>query len=125
MAYPICPLFLKWHILFLCFVLKHLDRPTSSASHTWQSLYGEKTVRKAERARFLSEGEENEALIRVAFDSLGQKQRVFEPYSLSLSSNVASSIPKDIKSTIIYHGIGDASIAFHDLSIQMITNIIL
>jgi hypothetical protein len=34
-------------------------------------------VRKAERARFLSEGEESEALIRVAFDSLGQKQRVF------------------------------------------------
>jgi len=48
-------------------------------------LYGEKTVRKAERAWFLSEGEESEALIRVAFDSLGQKQRVFEPYSLSLS----------------------------------------
>jgi len=42
-------------------------------------LYGEKTVRKAERAWFLSEGEESEALIRVAFDSLGQKQRVFEP----------------------------------------------
>jgi len=40
-------------------------------------LYGEKTVRKAERAWFLSEGEESEALIRVAFDSLGQKQRVF------------------------------------------------
>jgi len=31
-------------------------------------LYGEKTVRKAERAWFLSEGEESEALIRVAFD---------------------------------------------------------
>jgi hypothetical protein len=51
-------------------------------------------VRKAERAGFLSEGEESEALIRVAFDSLGQKQRVFEPYSLSLSFKVASSIPK-------------------------------
>jgi len=46
-------------------------------------LYGEKTVRKAERAWFLFEGEESEAWIRVAFDSLGQKQRVFEPYSLS------------------------------------------
>jgi hypothetical protein len=33
----------------------------------------------------LSEGEESEALIRVAFDSLGQKQRVLEPYSLSLT----------------------------------------
>jgi hypothetical protein len=42
-------------------------------------------VRKAERAWFLSEGEENEALIRVAFGSLGQKQRVLEPYSLSLT----------------------------------------
>jgi hypothetical protein len=49
----------------------------------WRRLYGEKTVRKAERAWFLSEGEESEALIRVAFDSLGQKQRVFEPCSLS------------------------------------------
>ncbi len=28
----------------------------------WLRLYGEKTVRKAERARFLSEGEESEAL---------------------------------------------------------------
>jgi len=46
-------------------------------SLAWRRLYGEKTVRKAERARFLSEGEESEALIRVAFDSLGQKQRVF------------------------------------------------
>ena len=52
----------------------------------WRWLYGEKTVRKAERAWFLSEGEESEALIRVAFDSLGQKQRVFEPNSLSLFS---------------------------------------
>jgi len=42
-------------------------------------------VRKAERAWFLSEGEESEALIRVAFGSLGQKQRVLEPYSLSLT----------------------------------------
>jgi len=33
-------------------------------------------VRKAERAWLLSEGEESEALIRVAFASLGQKQRV-------------------------------------------------
>jgi len=39
----------------------------------WRRLYGEKTVRKAERAWFLSKGEESEALIRVAFDSLGQK----------------------------------------------------
>jgi len=50
-------------------------------------------VRKAERAWFLSEGEESEALIRVVFDTLGQKQRVFEPYSLSLSSMVATLIP--------------------------------
>jgi len=49
----------------------------------WRRLYGEKTVRKVERARFLSEGEESEALNRVAFGSLGQKQRVLEPYSLS------------------------------------------
>jgi hypothetical protein len=46
-------------------------------SLAWRRLYGEKTVREAERAWFLSEGEESEALIRVAFDSLGQKQRVF------------------------------------------------
>jgi len=51
-------------------------------------------VRKVERAWFLSEGEESEALIRVAFGSLGQKQRVLEPYSLSLPSMIASSIPK-------------------------------
>jgi len=43
----------------------------------WRRLYGEKTVRKAEWAWFLSDGEESEALIRVAFDTLGQKQRVF------------------------------------------------
>jgi len=49
-------------------------------------------VRKAERAWFLSEGEESEALIRVAFDTLGQKQRVLEPYCLSLSSMVAAAI---------------------------------
>ena len=60
----------------------------------WRRLYGEKTVRKAERARFLSGGEESEALNRVAFGSLGQKQRVLEPYSLSLPSMVASSIPE-------------------------------
>jgi hypothetical protein len=53
-------------------------------------------VREAERAWFLSEGEESEALIRVAFDWLGQKQRVLEAYSLSLSSMVASSIPKHV-----------------------------
>jgi len=52
-------------------------------------------VREAERAWFLSGGEESEALIRVAFDSLGQKQRVFEPYSLSLSSMVAASISQN------------------------------
>ena len=49
----------------------------SAVALTWRRLYGEKTVRKAERARFLSEGEESEALNRVVFDSLGQKQRVF------------------------------------------------
>jgi len=53
-------------------------------------------VRKAERAWFLSEGEESEALIRVAFDSLGQKQHVLEPYSLSLSSMVASGISQNL-----------------------------
>jgi len=53
-------------------------------------------VRKAERAWFLSEGEESEALIRVAFDSLGQKQRVFKPYSLSLSSMVATGIYQNL-----------------------------
>ncbi|MQY60844.1 hypothetical protein GH153_03285 [bacterium] len=53
-------------------------------------------MRKAERAWFLSEGEESEALIRVTFDSLGQKQRVFEPYSLSLSSMVAATISQNL-----------------------------
>jgi hypothetical protein len=53
-------------------------------------------VRKAERAWLLSEGEESEALIRVAFDSLGQKQRVLEPYSLSLSSMVAAAISQKL-----------------------------
>jgi len=53
-------------------------------------------VRKAERAWFLSEGEESEALIRVAFDSLGQKQRVLEPYCLSLSSMVAATISQNL-----------------------------
>ena len=55
-----------------------------------------KTVRKAERAWFLSGGEESEALIRVAFDMLGQKQRVLEPYSLSLSSMVAAAISQNV-----------------------------
>ncbi len=59
-----------------------------------RAVYGEKTVRKAERAWFLSAGKESEALIRVAFDTLGQKQRVFEPDSLSLSSMVATLIPE-------------------------------
>jgi hypothetical protein len=53
-------------------------------------------VRKAERAWFLSGGEESEALIRVAFDTLGQKQRVLEPYCLSLSSMVAASISQNL-----------------------------
>jgi hypothetical protein len=43
------------------------------SSQAWRRLYGEKTVIKAERAWFLSGGEESEALIRVDFDSLGQK----------------------------------------------------
>jgi len=72
--------------------LKHPCHPTQSGALTWRRLYGERTVRKAEQAWFLSEGEESEALNRVAFDSLGQKRRVLEPYSLSLSSMVASSI---------------------------------
>ncbi len=68
---------------------------------------------KAERARFLSEGEESKALIRVAFDTLGQKQRVLEPCSLSLSSMVAASI--FLKTFVLniassYHGNGDAYI---------------
>jgi len=50
-------------------------------------------VREAERARLLSGGEESEALIRVAFDSLGQKQCVLEPYRLSLSSMVTQPTP--------------------------------
>jgi len=58
--------------------LKHPRRPTQSCTLARRRLYGEKTVRKAERARFLSEGEESEALNRIAFDSLGQKQRVLE-----------------------------------------------
>jgi len=53
-------------------------------------------VRKAERAWFLSEREESEAFIRVAFDSLGQKQRVLEPYSLSLSSMVAAAVSQNL-----------------------------
>jgi hypothetical protein len=53
-------------------------------------------VREAERAWFLSEGEKSEALIRVAFDWLGQKQRVLEPYSLSLSSMVAPTISQSL-----------------------------
>ena len=69
--------------------LRHPCRPAQSGSLAWQRFYGEKTVRKAERAWFLSEGEESEALNRVAFDSLGQKQRVLEPYSPSLPSMVA------------------------------------
>jgi hypothetical protein len=53
-------------------------------------------VRKAERAWLLSEGEESEALIRVAFDTLGQKQLVFDPYSLKLSSMVAPAISQNL-----------------------------
>jgi hypothetical protein len=52
-------------------------------------------MRTAERAWFLSAGEESEALIRVAFDIMGQKQRVFELYSLSLSSMVAAAITQN------------------------------
>jgi len=65
-------------------------------------------VRKAERARFLSEGEESEAL-RINGASKkwglapfmapfiqGQKQRVLEPYSLSLSSMVAAAISQNL-----------------------------
>jgi len=77
-------------------------------------------VRKAERAWFLSEGEESEALRingarphflllcpqveNVLFLTkwglapfiLGQKQRVLEPYSLSLSSMVAAAISQKL-----------------------------
>jgi len=74
--------------------LKHPRRPTQSGALAWRRLYGEETVRKAERAWFLSEGEGSEALNRVAFFSLGQKKRVLELYRLSLSSMVASSIPE-------------------------------
>jgi hypothetical protein len=79
-----CPLFLP----FFC--------PTASDSLAGRRLCGEKTVRKVERARLLSEGEESEALIRVAFDSPGQKQRVLEPYSRSLSSMVAAAISQNL-----------------------------
>jgi hypothetical protein len=73
---------------------------------------GEKTVRKAERAWFLSGGEESEAWIRVAFDSLGQKQRVFEPYSLSFLqwSLQLSPKPFSLNAAIRYHGSGDVYI---------------
>jgi hypothetical protein len=60
----------------------------------WRGLYGEKTVREGERAWFLSGGEESEALIRVAFDTLGQKQRVLKPWGLSLSSRSLWLFPK-------------------------------
>jgi len=72
-------------------------------------------VRKAERARLLSGGEESEALRingarphflyeNVLFLTkwglapfiLGQKQRVLEPYSLSLSSMVAADISQNL-----------------------------
>jgi hypothetical protein len=59
-------------------------------------------VREAERAWFLSEGEESEALIRVVFDTLGQKQRVFEPYSLSLSSMVAAALSQNLLQSRIW-----------------------
>jgi hypothetical protein len=71
-------------------------RPALSDSLAWRGLYGEKTVREAERAWFLSAGAESEALIRVAFGSLGQKQRVLESYSLSLSSMVATAISQNL-----------------------------
>jgi hypothetical protein len=77
-------------------LLRHTRRSTAWTPLARRRLYGEKTVRKAERAWFLSEGEESEALIRVAFDTLGQKQRVLEPYSLSLSSMVASGISQNL-----------------------------
>ena len=44
---------------------------------------GGKNRLKAERAWFLSEGEESEAWNRATFASLGQKLRVFEPAGLS------------------------------------------
>jgi hypothetical protein len=47
-------------------------------------------------------------LIRVAFGSLGQKQRVFESYSLSLSSMVAAAI---------YENLGGSNIAVNGLTI--------
>ncbi len=75
------------------FSIRSSRRPTASGSLAWRWLYSEKTVREAERPRLLSGEEESEALIRVAFDSLGQKQRVFEPYRLSLSSMVAQLSP--------------------------------
>jgi hypothetical protein len=45
---------------------------------------------------FLFEGEKSEVLIRVAFDSLGQKQHVLKPYNLSLSSMVAAAISQNL-----------------------------
>jgi hypothetical protein len=38
-------------------------------------------------------GEESEALNRAAFDTLGQKRRAFEPFSLSLSNGFLSTQP--------------------------------
>jgi len=62
--------------IFLCG--ENVDSP-QFLPLAWRRLYGEKTVRKAGRARLLSEGEESEALNQVAFDSLGQKKCVLEP----------------------------------------------
>jgi len=60
-------------------------------------------VREAERACFLSEGEESDALRKMGPEKwglapffLGQKQRVFEPYSLSLSSIVAAAVSQKL-----------------------------
>ncbi len=61
-------------------------------------------MREAERAWFLSEGEESEALIRVAFDTLGQKQRVLEPCSLSFSSMGAAAIRQILFQLYIFQG---------------------
>ena len=42
--------------------------------------------------------------------SLGQKQRVFEPYRLSLSSMVATGIPQNLGLSSQYHGFEDVSV---------------
>jgi hypothetical protein len=68
-------------------------------------------VRKAERAWFLSGGEESEALIRVAFDTLGQKSNVFWNHIAGAFLQWSLQLfPKTfvLNTATCYHGNGDA-----------------